>query len=280
MQESPSIRLIGLFQGVRLTPTQRRIAQCLVEHAGTAAYLSSGELAELAQVSQPSVTRFAMAVGYDGYPALRRAMRELVTNGPAETADDARRNELQRAVAAEIDNLRHLGELLADPRPITEAGKVLTASRPLPVVGLRSAAHAAGYFGYFAAKIHPDVRVLDSGGSLLADRLDQARAAGATAMLAFVLPRYPREALDALAEARRQGLKTVVITDSAVSPVAEHADLTLPAAVGSQLVFDLHTAPMVLAMVLLQAMCDAAPGDTAERLERFEQSAARRQIFT
>src|SRR5437762_11068640 len=114
MQESPSVRLIGLFQGVRLTPTQRRIAQCLVEHASAAAYLSSGELAELAQVSQPSVTRFAMAVGYDGYPALRRAMRELVTNGPGgsgqtETADDARRNELQRAVAAEIDNLRHLG---------------------------------------------------------------------------------------------------------------------------------------------------------------------------
>src|SRR5206468_11872095 len=135
---------------------------------------------ELAQVSQPSVTRFAMAVGYDGYPALRRAMRELVTNGPGgsgqtETADDARRNELQRAVAAEIDNLRHLGELLADPRPITEAGKVLTASRPLPVVGLRSAAHAAGYFGYFAAKIHPDVRVLDSGVSLLAGRLDHAQ---------------------------------------------------------------------------------------------------------
>ena len=50
--------------------------------------------------------------------------------------------------------------------------------------------------------------------------------------------------------------------------------------IGTGLVFDLHTAPMVLAMVLLQAMCDAAPGDTAERLERFEQSAARRQIFT
>jgi DNA-binding MurR/RpiR family transcriptional regulator len=75
-------------------------------------------------------------------------------------------------------------------------------SRPLPVLGLRSAAPLAGYFGYFAAKVHPDARVLEHGGSLLADRLERARAAGATAMLGIVLPRYPREALDALREAR------------------------------------------------------------------------------
>ena len=62
-------------------------------------------------------------------------------------------------------------------------------------------------------------------------------------MLAFVLPRYPRETLDALREARGAGLAVVAITDSPVSPAAEHADVVLPAAVGTQLVFDLHTAP-------------------------------------
>ncbi len=137
----------------------------------------------------------------------------------------------------------------------------------------------AAYFAYFAAKVHPDVRVFDSGGSLLTDRLDQARAAGASAMLAIVLPRYPRESLAALREARAAGLAIVVITDSAVSPAAEHADIVLPAAVGAQLVFDLHTAPMALSMVLLQAICDAAPADAQQRLEEFERSAARRQLF-
>ena len=47
----------------------------------------------------------------------------------------------------------------------------------------------------------------------------------------------------------------------------------------AQLVFDLHTAPMTLAMVLLQAICDATPTDTQRRLEAFEASAARRQLF-
>ena len=274
--------MLELFDGQRLTPAQRRIAQCLVEHAADAGYLSSGEVAELAQVSQPSVTRFATALGFDGYPDLRRRIRELTAgaHGPADehgSADEP--NDVQRAVLAEADNLTRLAATLADRRPVEEAGKLLGASRPLPVLGLRAAAPVAAYFGYFAAKVHPDVRVLDAGGSTCVDRLEQARAAGASAMLAFVLPRYPREAHDAVREARNLGLSTVVVTDSPVSPVAADADLTLPAAVGSRLVFDLHTAPLALACVLLQAMCDAAPAQTQSRLEAFELLSARRQVF-
>ena len=269
-------RLLDLFHGVRLTPTQRRIAHCLVRHAGAAAYLSAAEVAELAGVSQPSVTRFAMALGHDGYPALRRRLRELTVTGSAEPAAG---NALQRAVHAERDNLDRLAAQLADADRVAEVGKLLAASRPLPVLGLRAAAPLAAYFAYFAAKVHPDVRVLDDGGSMLVDRLDQAAAAGATALLAFVLPRYPRETLDALREARDAGLTVVAITDSPVSPAAEHAEVVLPAAVGADLVFDLHTAPMTLAMVVLQAICDAAPAETQNRLEAFESSAARRQLF-
>ncbi|GIJ29263.1 transcriptional regulator [Micromonospora qiuiae] len=269
-------RVIGLFDGVRLTPTQRRIAHCLVQHAPAVGYLSAAEVAELAGVSQPSVTRFAVALGHDGYPALRRRLRELTAAAPNPATVG---NELQQAVRAEIGNLDRLAEQLADRDRIATTGRLLAASRPLPVLGLRAAAPLAGYFAYFAAKVHPDVRVLDDGGSLLTDRLEQAAAAGARALLAFVLPRYPRETLDALREARDAGLTVVAITDSPVSPATEYADLVLPAAVGAQLVFDLHTAPMTLAMVLLQAICDAAPAATQRRLEAFEASAARRQLF-
>ncbi|MEU9513940.1 MurR/RpiR family transcriptional regulator [Micromonospora sp. NPDC048169] len=269
-------RLLDLFHGVRLTPTQRRIAHCLVRHAGAAAYLSAAEVAELAGVSQPSVTRFAMALGHDGYPALRRRLRELTVTEPAEPTAG---NALQRAVHAERDNLDRLAAQLADADRVAEVGRLLAVSRPLPVLGLRAAAPLAAYFAYFAAKVHPDVRVLDDGGSMLVDRLDQAVAAGATALLAFVLPRYPRETLDALREARDAGLTVVAITDSPVSPATEYAQVVLPAAVGADLVFDLHTAPMTLAMVVLQAICDAAPAETQSRLEAFESSAARRQLF-
>ena len=290
-------RLLALTDGVRLTPVQRRIAQCLLERPGSAAALSSNEVAALAEVSQPSVTRFAMALGFDGYPALRRALRTEPARPGAEPAeavagpgqaggaagDREDADELRHALHGEIDNLARLADRLTegggDRTLVAQAGKLLVDSRPLPVFGLRAGAALAGYFGYFAAKIHPDVRVLDHGGSLLLDRLEQAASAGATAMLAIVLPRYPKEALDALREARSAGLSVVLLTDSPISPAAGCADVTLSASVGARLVFDLQAAPMALAMVLLQAMCDAAPATTQARLEQFEASAARRGVF-
>jgi DNA-binding MurR/RpiR family transcriptional regulator len=285
--------MLALFGGVRLTPTQRRIAQCLLERGARSAYLSSGEVAELARVSQPSVTRFAMALGYDGYPALRKAVREVAElvvwhlgrtgRSATDGTDTSGDNELQHAVRAEAAGIARLADRLADGTAefiaLTEAGELLAASKPLPVLGLRTAAPLAAYFGYFAAKVHPDVRLLDHGGSLLADRLEQARAAGATALLAVVLPRYPREALDALREARSAGLTVVVLTDSPVGPAADLADLVLAAPVGSRLVFDLQTGPMALVMVLLQAICDTEPGRAQARLEEFEASALRRNVF-
>lgn len=268
--------MADLVHGVRLTPTQRRIARCLIDQGAHAAHLTASEIADLAQVSQPSVTRFATALGYDGYPGLRRRLRELATS---DGGVQAAANDLQLAVRGEIANLTRLADQLLDPSPIADAAALLTGSRPLPVLGLRAAAPIASYFGYFAAKVHPDVRPVTEGGSMLADRLEQARVAGASALLAVVLPRYPRESLDALRLARELGLSTIVITDSKLSPVADLADLTLAAPVGSDLVFDLHTAPMVLTMVVLQAMTDADPGQAQRRLEEFETTAARRAVF-
>ncbi|MFF4170964.1 MurR/RpiR family transcriptional regulator [Streptomyces sp. NPDC001744] len=277
MSDSPAGRLQALFEGHRLTPTQRRIAHCMVRRAGDVAFLSSVELAELAGVSQPSVTRFAVALGFDGYPALRRHLREVTPSGAGEDGGEVF-NEYQQAVLAEIENLRHLAGLLADPGPAERAGRLLARSRPLPVLGLRAASSQARGFAYFAAKVHPDVRLLDEGGSMLTDRVDAAVRAGATALLCFALPRHPRETVEALAYARTAGLTVVTVADSAFAPVAAHSDLLIPAAVGTGLAFDTACAPMMLGRVLLEAMADELP-DAQARLEEFDAKAAARGLF-
>lgn len=318
-----------LLAGRRLSPVQRRIAHYLDEHLAEAVFLSSIELAGRAGVSQPSVTRFAMALGFAGYPELRRALRPLVVRGeepgglggdlardragehagehagerarglggergdvaagrpggdpPASSGpgsggrrDDAR-GAARSAVEAEIANLYALRERLAASSAIAELGAALAVCEPLPVLGLHLSAGLATAFAGYARRVHPDVRPLTAGGPELADGLHAARKAGADWLLAVVLPRYPAEAVRALGRAKDLGLRTAVITDRADVPFA--ADVVLPAPVDRRRVVDSHAAPLALAMVLIEAMADAAPLRTGARLEEYERTMERMGVY-
>src|ERR1700761_5730254 len=126
--------LLTLLDGRRLSPAQRRIAQYLLDHMPDSAFLSSVALAHQAGVSQPSVTRFAAALGFSGYPALRDTLRGIALDGPSrplpgrrarDAAPGGGDNPMQAAVAAEIANLRALHDKLADTQVITELGRDL-----------------------------------------------------------------------------------------------------------------------------------------------------------
>jgi DNA-binding MurR/RpiR family transcriptional regulator len=275
----PADALVTMLDARRLSPAQRRIAQYLLDHMPDSAFLSSVALARHAGVSQPSVTRFAAALGFSGYPALREALRTIALGPAGAAADDLRGNELQAAAAAEIANLRALHEMLASPGPVAGLGRELAASVPLAVLGHRISAPLAQYVGYAAQRIHPDVRCLTGGGSLVYDALMQAGEAGGRWLLAFALPRYPAETVHALRSARRLGLRTAVVTDARFVPFAADADVLLPVGVGSRLVADSHAAPMVLAAVIVQAMADADPARAGARLRRHEELSAAHGVF-
>jgi DNA-binding MurR/RpiR family transcriptional regulator len=300
-QGVPADALLTLLDGRRLSPAQRRIAQYLLDHMPDSAFLSSVVLAGRAGVSQPSVTRFAAALGFSGYPAFRDALRAIALDvpgaatmagatrpdglngrpgpdGPAAGRDDAG-PPMQAAVADEIANLQALHELLADPRVVTGLARELVASVPLAVLGLRISAPLAEYFSFAARRIHPDVRCLTFGGSVVFDALLHVSEAGGKWLVAFALPRYPAETVQALRFARRLGMRTAVISDVRFVPFAGDVDVLLPAGVGTRLLFDSHAAPAVLAGVIVQAMADADPERAQERLRELEQLSAGQGVF-
>ncbi|MCF3183415.1 MULTISPECIES: MurR/RpiR family transcriptional regulator [unclassified Streptomyces] len=283
-REKPAAeRLLALFDGRRLSPGQRRIAQYLIDHLTEAAFLSITELAERVGVSQPSVTRFAASLGFSGYPALREVLQPMalsaVAGGTADTREQIRHNELQAAVDAEIENLENVRRLLADTNQVLGIGRELARSVPLTVLGLRISVSLAEYFAYAARRIHPDVRLVTRGGSVAYDALLQSRAAGGSWVLAFAMPRHANETLAALRAARSTGLRVVLITDPTVGPLVEEADVVLTAGTGSRLVFDSYAAPGMLSAALLQAMADADPERTQARLEQYEQAADQHGFF-
>ena len=128
-------------------------------------------------ISQPSVTRFAFALGFTGFPEFRAHLRAALRDGHGAPVDPAPPSPVHALVDSELRNLHLLRDGLGDGVRLAEAGAALAASRPLPVVGLRVSAPLAHLFGYLAAKAHPDVRVIDAPGSPLEDGL--SRAAGA-----------------------------------------------------------------------------------------------------
>ncbi|HET6859394.1 MAG TPA: MurR/RpiR family transcriptional regulator [Streptomyces sp.] len=281
-EAAPTDRVLALFGGHRLSPAQRRIAQYLVDHLTEAAFLSITDLAERVGVSQPSVTRFASSLGFSGFPALREALQPIALSavaGSPETREEIRRNELQAAVDAEIENLESLRRVLADPHHVLEIGRELARSVPLTILGLRISASLAEYFAYAARRIHPDVRLVTRGGSVAYDALLQSREAGGTWVLAFAMPRHANETLAAMRAARSTGLRVALITDLTLGSLVDEADVTLSASTGSRLVFDSYAAPGVMAAAVLQAMADADPGRTQVRLEGYEQVAEQHDFF-
>ncbi len=280
-EASPTSQLRTLFDHPRLSPGQRRIAQYLIEHITEAAFLSITDLAERVGVSQPSVTRFAGAVGFSGYPALRERLQAIalgsLAGGPA--AEENGANELQSAVDAEIENLENMRRDFADPDQVIDIGRRLSQSTPLTILGLRISASLAEYFAYAARRIHPDVRLVTHGGSVAYDALLQSREAGGTWVLAFSMPRHAQETLTAVRVARSAGLKVALITDLALGPVADTADIVFATGTGSRLVFDSYAAPGVMASALLQAMTDADPERTQARLEDYEHISDQHQFF-
>src|SRR5262249_26081078 len=131
----PADELLALLDGRRLSPAQRRIAHYLLENLPEVAFLSSMELADRVGVSQPSVTRFAAALGFSGYPELRAALRPIALRVP-ESGTHAERvagNERHAALESDQANLAALHKYAADPTRLTRLGGDLATSEPLSV---------------------------------------------------------------------------------------------------------------------------------------------------
>jgi DNA-binding MurR/RpiR family transcriptional regulator len=258
--------LLDLAQRHRLSPTQRQIVQRMLGMFPNVAFLSTVEIADQAGVSQPTVTRLATALGFAGFPEFRAALREVVLASPADQRIEDRHGSV--AVEQERANLEYLHRVIGGDR-MKEAVRLLAATTPLGVVGLRASAALAHYFGYFARRVLPAVTVCTDAGSV-DDAVLQLHHQGASALLVFAMPRYPADTVAAVRLARRLGMATIAIADTALVPFAADVDVLLVAPVGTGLVFDSHAAVVVLAISLLDAIANTDPQRTQERLEAHE----------
>ncbi len=281
---SPKSSLVQRLRrnGNRLSGKRAALATFFLEEYQKAAFMTAAEVAAQLGTSPSTVIRFAASLGYDGYPALRRHLYQMVQGDLTGTDLFERHlkrrepNILHSIVRQEIENLSRL--LRQSPMEDLDrlAGFTAKAERVF-VVGLRASSALAHYFGYHLGKIHARVVTITQGGSTAFDRLSMAGSSDV--LLAIGFPRYPRETLEIVDFARREGLFVGAVTDSVLSPLAKRADIVIPVRAEVVSFVDSFCAAQVLLTALLVQVSVKNQTQTEARLRRFEEIAHRQRLF-
>lgn len=264
----------------RLSPAQRRIARYIIDRRASAAFLTSQSIASQVGVSQPSVSRFASALGYPKFSDFKRALQTWAhSDVSALTRTTTSTSPLSEAIGAEIANLQWLNQSPGLDQQISRVGAAIMSTTQLPVIGLRISRSFAQHFVYLASKVRAGISIVDHGDTEAREHITRAVTDGATWCLVFLLPRYPRETCELVKFARQSGLKVAVLSDESFAAVGLEVDELITVRLGSGLLFDTSASIDIMTSALLHAMADSDPSRSQEGLERFERYAADMGVF-
>ncbi len=243
--------------GRKLSKAQRAIADFMLERYDKAAFMTAAKISEQVGVSESTVVRFALALGYDGYPSLQRALQEMIRNRltavqRVEMAGDVAEEEvLGRVLRADMQNIRQTLDAI-DPDVFRSVVEHLYEARRVYVMGVRSSAPLAQFAGYYLGFLLNNVVVATPGISDVSEQI--VRIGRGDLLFGISFPRYSARAIDAMNFARRSGATVIALTDSQASPVGEAADLCLIAKSDVSSFVDSLVAPLSVVNALMVAM--------------------------
>ena len=238
---------------------QRRIATYILESYDKAAFLTAGALGKITQVSESTVVRFAAELGYDGYPAMQRALQEMVLNRLTsvqriEVTDErlGEQDVVSTILQADMDRLRHTNEHL-DREAFSGAVEALLQARCIYVLGVRSSAALASSLSYYLHYMFENVRLITTPST--SEVFEQlVRISPQDAVIGISFPRYSKRTLSAMKYARDRGARVIALTDSQLSPLARVADHVLLARSDMASFVDSLVAPLSVINALIVAI--------------------------
>lgn len=253
-----------------LSRAERRVGRALLADYPSAGLASAARLAERADVSPPTVLRFAHSLGFDGFADLQVSLRaeiSAMSSGPITRLPDAPAagSPLDRLLnQARAQNDRALETLAHLPGSSLEAAVALLAdqTRPLFLHGGRFSVLLAQHLGAHLEQLRPGVRLLaDPSGRDLGAMMELTRR---DVLVLFDYHRYQVSAVDVAARFHRAGAAVVLITDDLACPVAPDAEVVLAASSTVGTVYQSMAAGFLLTELLLPLVMEAIgePGRT------------------
>lgn len=217
----------------QFTPIQKRIGEFILSDYKRSAFLNSTDLALQVGASNPTVIRFARALGYSGYKEFQTELQNAVQS---ELSALERRSYLpvdpdqeSDVFSLEAENLRMISEKL-DRDALQQAIAMLDSARTVFVYGKQISESVASFAAYTLGKIQCSVRQVDQW-SLGDEAAYQADPAGCCALV-IALPRYPTATINFLHFLHERGIPAIVITgEGSTFPEKEKVSVLLSAPV-------------------------------------------------
>lgn len=228
-----SIRALLIARMDTFTPSEQKVAQALLDRYPSLGLGPIANFAKQADVSDPTVLRFAVRIGYPNYASFQQALHSEI--------DEAMNSPLARMKAFHSESDRQ-----HDPAPIfqrlsqsldsmiegLDAEAFEKAVSLLAAPGLRIHCGGGRYtsplaamLAYTLSHVRPHVRHIEP--DLKMASLVLADMGPDDVLVIFDFRRYQKDSIRFAKAASELGVRIVLVTDEWVSPIGEFAGIVL-----------------------------------------------------
>lgn len=260
------------------------IAGYIINHYDKAAFLTAARLGAAVGVSESTVVRFAIELGYEGYPKLQKMLQELIKNKLTAIqrieVTSTRLNEdniLKSVLQADMEKIKITMDNIDQDSFRKIVDSILNANK-IYILGVRSSAPLASFMGFYFNLIFDNVRLVHT--TSVSEMFEQVlRASAGDVVIGISFPRYSKRTTKAMQFVKSQGAKVIAITDSKESPLAAFADLCITARSDMASFVDSLVAPLSVINAIIVAIGMRKKESVYNTFEKLEKIWEEYQIY-
>lgn len=259
-----------------LSKGQKLLAAYITDHYDQAVFLTAAKLGETVGVSESTVVRFAMHLGYKGYPQFQEALAELVQGKlhSVQRMEDIYGRITQSEILETVlqSDAKRIQNTLKDidEQAFDLAVETILDAKQIYVIGLRSCAPLAEFLSFYLNMMVGGVKLLHTSSS--SELFEQMLQIGqGDVMIGISFPRYSVRVLKAMEFANNRNAKVITMTDSVHSPMNLYSSCNLIAQSDMSAIVDSLVAPLSVINALLMAVCMKRQKTVFQNLELLEQ---------
>jgi DNA-binding MurR/RpiR family transcriptional regulator len=254
---------------------QRKIATYVLEHYDKAAYMTASKLGGIVGVSESTIVRFAMQLGFEGYPEFQESLQEIIRTRLTsfqrmEVTNDliGDSDMLSKVLFSDAEEIRRTLDGI-DRRSFEEAVRKIISAKRIYILGVRSSSALAGFLAYHFNMIFENISLIQStSGSEMFEHI--MRIDKDDVMIAISFPRYSKRIINAVEFAVQKKANVIALTDSKFSPIAQYADELLVAQSDMVSFVDSLVAPLSVINAIIVAVAKEKKEELSVQLHKLE----------